>query len=368
MLSTIILLNDPTEQRYARKQLLEEKVLEKIADDLSASGVDHVYAVFKEAKAEFSNVEVCPDLNAVLALLHDDDEVMLIDGLYPYLTRDTYAAIVKLPRVMLPERKLIKLQVKELAALPHLTFATYKVDEAELETFNDDLAVLKYSRRLNRANVLKQVKAGVEFIDYKRVYIGTEVQIEEGAIIYPDVVICGKSKIAAGAIITPGSFLQNAQIGANTRIFASYIINSTVGNDCTVGPFAHLRLNTEVADKARIGNFVEFKKTKFGFKSRAAHLIYLGDTEVGEDCNIGCGVVTVNYDGFHKYPTKIGNKAFIGSNANLIAPLTVGDYGLVAAGSTINHDVPAGEMGIARCRQENKKDFGYKYINKEKKQ
>ena len=119
-------------------------------------------------------------------------------------------------------------------------------------------------------------------------------------------------------------------------------------------------------DNCRIGNFVEFKKTRFGRLSRSAHLTYLGDCEVGEDVNIGCGVITVNYDGAHKFKTTIKDRAFIGSNSNLIAPVTVGECSLVAAGSTITKDVEDGAMAIARQRQEIKPEFGFKYINKEK--
>ena len=132
----------------------------------------------------------------------------------------------------------------------------------------------------------------------------------------------------------------------------------------TVGPFAHLRNHTVVHENCRIGNFVEFKNCNFGNGSKCAHLTYLGDCEVGEHVNIGCGVVTVNYDGKNKFRTKIGDHAFIGSNVNIIAPVTIGHHALLAAGSTITEDVEDGAMGIARSRQTNKENFGTKYLNK----
>ena len=132
----------------------------------------------------------------------------------------------------------------------------------------------------------------------------------------------------------------------------------------TVGPFAHLRNHTVVHENCRIGNFVEFKNCNFGNGSKCAHLTYLGDCEVGEHVNIGCGVVTVNYDGKNKYKTIIGDHAFIGSNVNIIAPVTIGHHALLAAGSTITEDVEDGAMGIARSRQTNKEDYGTKYLNK----
>ena len=149
----------------------------------------------------------------------------------------------------------------------------------------------------------------------------------------------------------PQSLLVNAKIGDNDIINASEITDSEVKNDCKIGPYTHLRMNTLIEDKNRIGNFVEFKNTHFGLDSRCAHLTYLGDSEVGSKVNIGCGVITVNYDGKYKYHTVIKDGAFIGSNCNLIAPVTVGENAVVAAGSTANHDVPDGSMEIAKVTQ-----------------
>ncbi|MDY6063209.1 MAG: hypothetical protein SPI53_05430 [Erysipelotrichaceae bacterium] len=207
---------------------------------------------------------------------------------------------------------------------------------------------------------------GVIFVDKSRTYISDDAIIGEGTVLYPDVYLEGKCVIGKNCQILPGSFLVNATIGNDTKIISSRITDSSVGDHCSVGPNSHLRLNTKVMNECRIGNFVEFKNTEFGNQSRCAHLTYLGDSVVGEDVNIGCGVVTVNYDGVNKHKTIIQDHAFVGSNSNLIAPLTIGKYGLVAAGSTINKDIEDGDMAIARSRQEYKKAFGYKYIKKER--
>ncbi len=209
-------------------------------------------------------------------------------------------------------------------------------------------------------------KLGVVFIDKKNTYISKETTIGKGSIIYPNVHIEGKCNIGKGCKILPGSFLVNATIKDETEIISSRITDSEVGNNCIIGPNAHFRMNTVVADECRIGNYVEFKNTIFGYKSRCAHLTYLGDCEVGKDVNVGCGVVTVNYDGTHKHRTIIKDHAFVGSNSNLIAPITIGSYALIAAGSTVNKDVCDGDMAIARSRQEIKKAYGYTYLKKEK--
>lgn len=149
---------------------------------------------------------------------------------------------------------------------------------------------------------------------------------------------------------------DNVKIGTDTVIHPNTTIKSgvVIGNNCEIGPNAYIREGCEIGNNVKIGNFVEIKKAKIGDRTKVPHFIYLGDTEVGEDCNIGCGTITCNYDGLNKNKTKIGNRAFIGSNVNLVAPVTLGDDVLIAAGSTITEDVPSENMGIARERQINK--------------
>lgn len=217
---------------------------------------------------------------------------------------------------------------------------------------------------MTTGNFQRFIDNNVEFIDINRVTISDEVEIGEGTVIYPNVTLLGKTKIGKNCKILPNCFFENAIIDDEVMIDSSKIMDSEVKRGSTVGPFAHLRMNTVVYENCRIGNFVEFKNCKFGKDSRCAHLTYLGDCEVGEDVNIGCGVVTCNYDGKVKSKTIIGNHVFVGSNVNLIAPVTIGDDVLLAAGSTITKDVETGAMGIARSRQTNKEDYGNKFFNK----
>ena len=149
---------------------------------------------------------------------------------------------------------------------------------------------------------------------------------------------------------------DNVKIGVDTVIHPNTTIKEGViiGSDCEIGPNAYIREGCIIGNDVKIGNCVEIKKTIIGNRTKVPHFIYLGDAQVGEDCNIGCGTITCNYDGKNKYKTLIGNRAFIGSNVNLVAPVTIGDDTLIAAGSTITDDVPSGKMGIARQRQINK--------------
>lgn len=230
-------------------------------------------------------------------------------------------------------------------------------DNDETLGINDRLALAQATGLLKERLNKKHMIQGVTLVDPSSTYIGSDVIIGEDTIIYPGSVILGTTVIGSNCIIGPNTQLTNTVIGNDTHATQSVLSDSRVGNDATVGPYAHLRQQTVCGDNVRIGNFVEMKKTQFADQAKASHLSYLGDSVVGKNVNIGCGVVTVNYDGHNKYQTQIGENAFIGCNANLIAPVIIGDNGYVAAGSTVTKDVPTDALAVARARQENK--LGY---------
>ncbi len=238
-------------------------------------------------------------------------------------------------------------------------------DYHEFTGANDRHQLLQSEKWLQDRINAKHMDNGVTLLSPKDIYIGPDVTIEQDVIIYPNNHIYGKSSIASDTTLLPNNWLNRAQIGSNTSLDSSKIVDSSVGNHSTVGPQAHLRADTHVKNHCRIGNFVEFKTVTLEDGTNCAHLVYLGNTKVGKDVNIGCGVVTANYDGVNKNMTTIGDNSFIGSNANLIAPINIGKNVLVAAGSTITEDVPDGDMAIARNRTEIKVGYGNKFINKE---
>jgi bifunctional UDP-N-acetylglucosamine pyrophosphorylase / glucosamine-1-phosphate N-acetyltransferase len=230
----------------------------------------------------------------------------------------------------------------------------YKVSAMKLDSYLEtiginDKIVLEEATNLMKLTINEQhMDQGVTIVDKNNTYIGPDVVIGAGTIIYPNSVIEGK-----------------VQIGKNCRIESSYIRDSVIGDDVTVGPFAHIRNESIIGDNVRIGNFVEIKKSTLSKGVKSAHLTYLGDSDIGENTNIGCGTITVNYDGKKKHKTVIGKNSFIGSNVNLIAPIMIGDNATVAAGSTINEDVPNDSLAIARERQTTK--VGYYDNGKSKK-
>ncbi|QRF32411.1 bifunctional UDP-N-acetylglucosamine diphosphorylase/glucosamine-1-phosphate N-acetyltransferase GlmU [Bacillus safensis] len=238
------------------------------------------------------------------------------------------------------------------------TVAAYQTPHFE-ETLgvNDRIALSQAEQFMKRRINHQHMKNGVTLIDPENTYISPDAVIGEDTIIYPGTVIKGNVKIGADATLGPNTEIVDSIIGDRTAIKQSVVCDSEVGVDVTIGPFAHIRPLSKIGDEVKIGNFVEIKKTVFGDRSKASHLSYIGDAEVGTDVNLGCGSITVNYDGKNKFLTKIEDGAFIGCNSNLVAPVTVGKGAYVAAGSTVTEDVPQDALSIARARQVNKEDY-----------
>lgn len=198
---------------------------------------------------------------------------------------------------------------------------------------------------------------GVTFIDAESTYIDAEVKVGRDTVIYPGVILEGKTIIGEDCLIGHGSRIVDSVIENGAEIENSVILNSTVKENAKVGPFAYIRPESVIGKRAKIGDFVEVKKSVIGDETKVAHLTYIGDAEVGKGCNFGCGTVLVNYDGTKKYKTLIGDNAFIGCNTNLISPVHVGNNAYIAAGSTITDDIPDGSLAVARARQVNKENW-----------
>lgn len=198
---------------------------------------------------------------------------------------------------------------------------------------------------------------GVTIINPDNTYIEESVTIEADTIIYPGVNLEGNTSIGSGCIIRGDSRIVDSKLGNSVNIESSLIEKSTVGEGCTIGPYAHLRPNSKLGKNIKIGNFVEVKNSNIMDHTKAGHLAYIGDADIGSNVNIGCGVIFVNYNGEKKFRTTVKDNAFIGSNSNLVAPVLVKEWGYVAAGSTITKDVGSGELSIERSNQSNIKGW-----------
>ncbi|MCS7031550.1 MAG: bifunctional UDP-N-acetylglucosamine diphosphorylase/glucosamine-1-phosphate N-acetyltransferase GlmU [Gloeomargarita sp. SKYG116] len=195
------------------------------------------------------------------------------------------------------------------------------------------------------------LRRGVTMIDPDSVTIEDEVELAPDVVIEPQTHLRGRTVIGAGSHIGPNCWLENSTVGEKVRIWYSVVTNSVIAAGCQVGPFAHLRDQTQVGEHCRVGNFVEMKKTQVGPDCRVAHLSYLGDAQLGTQVNVGAGTITANFDGRDKHPTVIKDGCKLGANCVLVAPVTLGEGVTVAAGSVVTEDVPADALVIARARQ-----------------
>ncbi len=226
-------------------------------------------------------------------------------------------------------------------------------EPGEADGANDPWQLALLERRL-QLRLVRQLAldAGVRFADPARVEIRGSVRAGRDVEVDVDVVFEGEVVLGDGVHIGPFSRIRDAQLAAGTLVHAHCDIDGAIaGAGCVIGPFARLRPGTELGEAVHIGNFVETKKTRLGRGSKANHLSYLGDAEIGAAVNIGAGTITCNYDGANKHLTRIGDGAFIGSNTSLVAPVTVGAGATIGAGSTIGTDAPEGELTVARARQ-----------------
>jgi bifunctional UDP-N-acetylglucosamine pyrophosphorylase/glucosamine-1-phosphate N-acetyltransferase len=234
----------------------------------------------------------------------------------------------------------------------HPVRAVKAPDPVEALGVNTLAELAEASRLLGVRRVADLMAAGVVVEDPTTTQVGLDVTVEADAVIRPFTFLEGRTHVAAGAMVGPFARLQDTRIGAGAQVLDHCLLReSVVEAGAVIGPFAHIRPESHVAARAKVGNFVELKKTRLGEGAKAPHLSYLGDATIGAAANIGAGTITCNYDGHTKSPTRIGPGAFVGSDVTLVAPVTVGEGAYVGAGSVITDDVPAGALALGRGRQ-----------------
>ncbi|MNO20643.1 Bifunctional protein GlmU [compost metagenome] len=233
-------------------------------------------------------------------------------------------------------------------------------DYSESIGVNDRLALSEAEAFMRERIVRKHMLGGVTMIDPDSTYIGADVTIGADTVIYPNCYISGATVIGEDCIIGPSTEIEDSHIHDGAKVKHSVLSKAEVGSEATVGPFAYLRPGAKLGQHVKVGDFVEIKNASLGDGSKVSHLSYIGDAKVGKNVNIGCGAITVNYDGYNKSITEIEDDAFVGSNVNLIAPVKVGKGAYVVAGSTITQTVPENDLAIARNRQENKPGYAEK--------
>lgn len=228
----------------------------------------------------------------------------------------------------------------------------YKVENfQEIRGVNDRQELSQMTRLLQQETLEELMKSGVTIWDPGSTVIEQTVEIERDTEILPGTILLGATRVAGRCRLGPYSVIQDSFIGAGCEVRFSWLTQAHLEANVKVGPFSHLRPMAHLAQGARVGNFSEIKNAKIGKGSKVNHLSYIGDSALAEHVNIGAGTITCNYDGHKKYKTVIGPEVFVGSNVNLVAPVTIGARAFIAAGSTITEDVPERKLAIARCRQ-----------------
>ncbi len=245
-------------------------------------------------------------------------------------------------------------QAIALAIKEHLPAAAYTAQSPEVVLgANDRVQLLDLNNRARRTVLETHMRNGLDIPCDDGVIIGPDVVFGRDAKVMPATIIRGETVIGNNSLIGPNSMITDSIIGDECCLHTTYCTGSRIGNHCTVGPFVNIRAGTEVADNVHLGNFIEMKNSSLGEFTKISHLAYIGDSDVGSNVNVGCGCVTVNYDGKEKYRTAIGDEAFIGCNTNLVAPVRVGKGARTAPGSTITQDVPDGAVAKACAEQKN---------------
>jgi bifunctional UDP-N-acetylglucosamine pyrophosphorylase/glucosamine-1-phosphate N-acetyltransferase len=231
-------------------------------------------------------------------------------------------------------------------------------DQNEIRGVNDKQQLAQAEKALRKRIANEFMLAGLTLRDPRRFDLRGTLGFGRDCVIDVNCVLEGQVKLGARVKIGPGAVIRDCEIGDDTEVLAHCVLDGAkIGAKVRIGPFARVRPESELGDESHVGNFVEVKKTKLGKGSKANHLAYVGDAQVGEKVNIGAGVITCNYDGSHKHITTIGDGAFIGSDTTLVAPVTIGPGAYIGAGSTITKDAPAGKLTLARVRQETKEGW-----------
>lgn len=278
-------------------------------------------------------------------------------GIYCFKARDLSIALDKLNNDNNQNEYYITDSIRILKDLSKNVGAFVIEDNSEILGVNTRIQLSQAEAIMRKRINNYHMTNGVTFIDPNTTYVGKNVKIGKDTIVYPSVLIEGNTEIGESCVIKGNSDINNSKIGNGVSIDKSTILDSIVGDDTKIGPYAYLRPNSKIGNNVKIGDFVEVKNSIINDNSKASHLSYIGDSEVGENVNIGCGTVFVNYDGKKKHKTIVGDNSFIGCNANLVAPVEVEANAYVAAGSTITKKVPSGALAVGRAKQSNKEGW-----------
>ena len=330
-------------------------ILQWMSDKLLADGVQRFFVVCgprfaEEARACFpaeADVTVSEQHSELLAFLNSPDPVLVLPRAAMPMEEAGAGFAYAAPGYELQEVWKTKMTNAVSAA---------ELVPGWLPVYGPD-TIAELEGLLRQRIVKAHIRGGVRVLDPAAVYIDPRVTIGEGTVLLPGTILQGPCRIGRRCTLGPNALVNSCVLGDDVAVNASQVNESTLGDGCDVGPYAHIRPNCTVGAKCHVGAFVQLKNCVLGEGTKMSHLTYVGDADVGSGVNFGCGTVTSNYDGFKKHRCTIGDNAFIGCNTNLVSPVTVGEGAYIAAGATITRDVPPDALAVARARQENKENW-----------
>lgn len=367
MNSAILFINNQKEKELARVNLLGKKLVDYAVAQIKKVDVDSVYVV-GDIDYQIDGVIKRDSIKEVLKELDGEEgSCLLASPFYPLIDKEELLKLYNLEgaSVFVDENDEIVpvflIQNTLLNDFENLSYVGVKVDENKNKRFNNVKQVSQFSSEIkNRINT-RWINKGVVIIDPSTTIIGEDVFIDRNTIIYPNTTILGKTLIGKDNVISYNTYLNNVIIGDNNTINSSNISNTTIHNNVSIGTNCHIVDNSEIFDGVRIGSLVKLEATRVGKNSSIENLVYLCNTLIEDDARVGSSVVTVNGDERSKHTSTIKAHSIIESGACLIAPITIGEYAVISAGSTIDQDVKNGDMATSRLYQQNKKGYGYKY-------
>jgi len=278
-------------------------------------------------------------------------------GIYCFDTKELMSALECIKNNNVQEEYYLT-DVIEIMKNSGLAVGAYIVDDPlEIMGINSKVQLAEAAKVMRKRILDRLMLEGVTIMDPDSVFVDSDVVVGRDTIMYPGTILEGRTVIGEDCIIAPNSRCVNAVIHDRVQVMNSVILDSEVCSGAKVGPFAYIRPESVIGENAKIGDFVEIKKSIIGNGTKVPHLTYVGDAEIGKNVNLGCGTITVNYDGKVKHKTIIGDNVFVGCNANLVAPVKINNDAYIAAGSTIIEEVPEGSLAIARERQVNKEGW-----------
>lgn len=371
MNSAIIFVKNQKEADLASNCLFDKYLIDYTVSEIKRLDVDAIYLA-GNLDFEVENVVKRDNIEEIIDELKETEgKCLLVSPFYPLIDKEEYQKLLSYSEntVFVDEDSEIvpvfSIDNKYLASFDKLAYSGIAIDAEKAKRFTGikDISVFQdiIKEKINN----KWLNKGVIITDSKNTIIGVDVSIDKNTTIYPNTVIEGKCLIGKNNVITSGTFMKNVVLGDSNTISNSNIKDTIIHNNVVVGTNSVIDEDSELFDEVIIRSQVKLSNAKIGKGTIVEPLTYLGNAQIGESVKIGAGVVTVDNDGRSKHSTVIKYHSVVGSNVTLIAPIAIGEYVVVAAGSTIDQDIKDGDMAIARLYQQNKKGYGYKYIRED---